>query len=305
MENFIQGLYDKIKINGNFHSIDKLDIEQKFDFMELAIKSFENYELNLLEMANNGMISFEDYNNREQQPQFKQFENIAKEAKNKYFEQLALEPKKNKQFEAEQYDIETVNNYNKILNCNYHLLNSLNASKLFDVLQYSRNKVSDIALNHNFLGKNKSLQIIQDTNLVYKGAKEAHDKIEKKYNEIIITQTPEPTPEPIEPEIIDLSKDLDFATQKVVLMYELGIFDLLNQNPELNGNYKKISELVSAFTGVHPDTIRKPYELLEKETSYSRYNLNTTKNVYAINEIYRKIGLTRKEKTKGDTKGTL
>jgi hypothetical protein len=94
----------------------------------------------------------------------------------------------------------------------------------------------------------------------------------------------------------DFSKQLKTATQKVVLMYELGIFDLLNNIPEIKDNPTKIAELVSVFTGLKVDTIRQPYRTILNDKDTSRYNLKNSKNETAINEVYKKIGIERKKR---------
>lgn len=100
----------------------------------------------------------------------------------------------------------------------------------------------------------------------------------------------------IEIEQNDISKQLTTATQKVQLMYELGIFDLLNNIPELKDKPKKIAELVSAFTGIKTDTIRQPYRAILNDKDTSGYNLKNSINETAVNEVYKKIGIERKKR---------
>jgi hypothetical protein len=108
-----------------------------------------------------------------------------------------------------------------------------------------------------------------------------------------------------ETEGIDLQTSLSTATQKVQFMYELGIFDLLNNIPELNGNVTKISQVVSAFTGIKTDTIRQPYRAILDDKNISKYNISNSKNEDALNAVYNEIGLKRKVRIKGDTKGKM
>ena len=123
--------------------------------------------------------------------------------------------------------------------------------------------------------------------------KQKLDRIREIYNERFKPETEE----------IDLSTSLNTATQKVQFMYELGIFDLLNSIPELNGNATKISQVISAFTGVNYHTIRKPYIAINNDKDTSGYNISNSKNEDALNTVYNEIGLKRKVRIKGDIKG--
>jgi hypothetical protein len=89
---------------------------------------------------------------------------------------------------------------------------------------------------------------------------------------------------------------LTSAPQRVLLMYELGIFDLLNNIPEIKDNPTKIAKLVSEFTGENIDTIRKPYLALTSDRDTSGYNFKSVKNVTALNNVYKKIGIERKKR---------
>jgi hypothetical protein len=89
---------------------------------------------------------------------------------------------------------------------------------------------------------------------------------------------------------------LTSAPQRVLLMYELGIFDLLNNIPEIKDNPTKIAKLVSEFTGENIDTIRKPYLALTSDRDTSGYNFKSVKNVKALNNVYKKIGIERKKR---------
>jgi hypothetical protein len=111
--------------------------------------------------------------------------------------------------------------------------------------------------------------------------------------------------ERFKPEIeeINLKNSLSTATQKVQFMYELGIFDLLEGIPELNGNKTKIAQVIAAFTGLNPHTIRQPYRAILDDKNTSKYNISNSKNEDALNAVYNEIGLKRKVRIKGDTKG--
>lgn len=89
---------------------------------------------------------------------------------------------------------------------------------------------------------------------------------------------------------------LTSAPQRVLLMYELGIFDLLNNIPEIKDNPTKIAKLVSEFTGIKTDTIRQPYRAIINEKDTSGYNLKNSINETALNEVYKKIGIERKKR---------
>jgi hypothetical protein len=86
-------------------------------------------------------------------------------------------------------------------------------------------------------------------------------------------------------------------------MYELGIFDLLDNIPELKGNKTKIAQVVGVFSGLKTDTIRQPYRAILDDKNSSGYNISNSKNEDAINAVYNEIGIIRRDRIKGDTKG--
>lgn len=100
---------------------------------------------------------------------------------------------------------------------------------------------------------------------------------------------------------IDLSEYLKTAPTKVLFMYELGIFDyLIERYPELKINQTLLCNVISVFSGMKTDTIRKPYAALllgEKDTS--DYNFKSEKNQNALNDVFKKLGLERNKKLKG------
>jgi hypothetical protein len=87
--------------------------------------------------------------------------------------------------EQKDTDSEIKNNYKKIESGNLHLLNSMDEIQLYDVLSYSKKLATEIAINHNIKDINRTPKESLETNLEYQCAKETHDIIEKRYDEII------------------------------------------------------------------------------------------------------------------------
>jgi hypothetical protein len=81
-----------------------------------------------------------------------------------------------------------------------------------------------------------------------------------------------------------------------MILYELGIFELLDSKNELKGNSKKISRLIEAITEINSETIRKTYEAIKvREEGSARDNKNdpykNKKNITSINGILNNFGL--------------
>ena len=85
--------------------------------------------------------------------------------------------------------------------------------------------------------------------------------------------------------------------QKVMLLYELGVFDFLLEKYSLNDNYKKLAQIVESFSGIKQETIRQTYRAIIG-VSYSEKNnpYNNSKNIEFLNNSFNQFGITRKEK---------
>lgn len=89
--------------------------------------------------------------------------------------------------------------------------------------------------------------------------------------------------------------------QKVMLLYELGIFDYLTKEFDLKDNYVKLAQIVESFSGIKQDTIRQTYRAI-KGVSHSEKNdpyINSKNEDFIINS-FQQFGISRKVK-KGKT----
>lgn len=80
---------------------------------------------------------------------------------------------------------------------------------------------------------------------------------------------------------------------KVMLMYELGIFDYLKERYE-DMNPTRLSQVIESFTGIEQSTIRQYYREIIGERQISKPHFDEPKKMSVLNEILLKLKLVKK-----------
>lgn len=84
--------------------------------------------------------------------------------------------------------------------------------------------------------------------------------------------------------------------QKVMLLYELGIFDYLQEKHKLD-NETKLAQIIESFSGIKQDTIRQTYRaIIGTSTREANNPYNSVKNNTFLNNAFSEFGIARKKK---------
>ena len=113
--------------------------------------------------------------------------------------------------------------------------------------------------------------------------------LEKRRNELIGVTTLQ---EDVMPSITTNSE-----IQKVLMIYELGIFDYLAEKFKID-NPTKLSQIIESFSGIKQDTIRQPYRaIIGKDPDFRNNPYKNSKNVEFIINSFHEFGIKRIKKS--------